>query len=356
MQRNRIIILSTVMGFVSLQAFSQKEFFRSPQQFSESQLQNFYSSITIHGNNLLFLANDYTLYAYDKSTGNQKWNTDLHYKTRQPCFVGGNAVFVNYYDYKNNYTARLDLATGKLEKILPIGPLQTQPVFRDGILYGTALYDAGNIFAYDTKKDSMLWYRFIAHGISTQPYYFNDFIRANAESNNWFDIGYDGKLKDTICKNKADIFVRDIPCIRKFFAQTHDGYPMDEKFFKKVFGGEIEVSVEKTLAAPSNSFVLLGEQLAIIGKKGKLVKLLEIPTLVAEDKAESEEGLTGLITADEHTLWFVYNDQLISYDLSKLQTRKIIDLSAYEPYQVVPDGSITWLVSRKDGCLYGLSE
>lgn len=348
-------LLAAVFFFTAITSFSQKEIFRSKQTFSPSQLGSFYSSVTIEGDLVLFIANDYTLYAYDKITGEQKWVTSIGYKTRTQCFAADGIVYAPYYNEKQESTATFDAVTGKFIKQLPFGPLQTKPVMKDGVLYGTAIYEAGCLFGYDTKTDSVLWWKFIAHGLSTQPYFFGNYILANAEANNWFRINYKGQLTDTTCKEKAAMFVQDIPCIRKFGALTHDGLELDATFSKKTFDNDEEaITTENTLTTTQHSFMLYGDKLAIIGNKRKITKLVDLATLVEDSISENIVGLSQLLNANEETVTLVYLNQLMVYNFKQGKVEKQFDLSSWDPYQLQQDKDKLWLISRKDGLLYGL--
>ena len=65
-----------VLLFVSATGYAQKEFFRSQQEFTKDQLSKFISSITIHDDLVIFNANDYQLYAYNKKDGSLKWSVE----------------------------------------------------------------------------------------------------------------------------------------------------------------------------------------------------------------------------------------------------------------------------------------
>ena len=348
-------LLAATFIFAATTSFSQKEFFRSKQTFSTSQLGNFYSSVTIDGDLMLFIANDYTLYAYDRTSGEQKWATPIGYKTKTQCFVANGVVYAPYYSDKQEITATFDAVTGKFIKELTFGPLQTKPVMKDGILYGTAIYDAGCLIAYDTKADSVVWWKFIAHGLSTQPYFFGNYILGNAEANNWFKINYKGQLMDTTCKGKAEMFVQDIPCIKKFGALTHDGFEIDEAFSKKTFDEEYAVSTENTFVTAKHSFVLRDDKLAIIGNKRKLTKLVDLSGLVEDSVHEYHLGLSQLLAANEETVTFVYLNQLMIYNFKLGKVEKQLDLSSFDPYQLLLDKGKLWLISRNDGLLYGFT-
>jgi hypothetical protein len=348
-------ILSSLFVLLCNLSYSQKEFFRSKQSFTPEQLSIFYSSISLHGDQLLFIANDYNLYAYKRSTGEQQWVSSLGYKTTRQCFVADGLIYAPYHIDKQERTAMLDSATGKLIRLLPLGPLETKPIMRNGILYGTAIYDKGVLFAYDVKADSLLWNRFVAHGVSEQPYYFANYIQANAEAYNWIRVNYQGQLMDTTCKTRASIFVEDIPCIRVFNALTHDGYELDEKFSEKIFADKEAITIDNTLKGLRQTFVLKDDKLIIIGNKKKLEKTVELTSLFPDTAGERSNGLDQLLLATENTLSLIYKEELLVYDHRKHKLETTIDLSGWQPSQVLPDGNKIWLISRKDGLLYGIS-
>mgnify|MGYP003448663175 FL=1 len=70
-----------ILLLVGTAGYSQKEFFRSQQVFTKEQMSSFYSSVTIHDGLVIFNANDYHLYAYNKKDGSLKWSVETNYKT-----------------------------------------------------------------------------------------------------------------------------------------------------------------------------------------------------------------------------------------------------------------------------------
>ncbi|HEX7845405.1 MAG TPA: PQQ-binding-like beta-propeller repeat protein [Chitinophagaceae bacterium] len=334
--------------------YSQQEFFRSKQVFATEQLTSFYSSVRVEKDMVFFLANDYKLYAYDKENGKEKWSADLKYKTNTPLAFDDTNIYAGFYDGKWEWTGRFDIRTGKMIKQLPVGPLGSVPLIKDGVLFGTGLYEGGCLFAYDIKKDTVLWWRFLAHGFSTQPYFFADRIQANAEANNWAMINYKGQLTDTSCKEKADIFVSDIPCIKKFIALTHDGFEINEQFSIKNFGDE-SLTPEDVLRGEKQSFALYNDKLVVIKNKGKIASSFNPSSLLPDTIAGREDGLCRLIAANEQTVSFVYYDNLFVYDHQKKKLVKLVELAAWQPHQVVIDNEKLWIISKKDGLLYGLA-
>jgi hypothetical protein len=332
--------------------YSQTVFFKSQQAFSSDQLSRFYSSVTIEDDLVLFTANDYSLYAYSKSDGSLKWTCETSYKSNMIPFVSGNKIFASDFIDNQERAIEIDIATGKILKALPFGSLATRPFIKDNILFGTAIYDAGCIIAYDLVKDTVLWSRFLAHGYSRQPYYFEKTIHANAESDNWVEINYHGELIDTNCKTKADIYIENIPCAKKYYGLTHDRKEIKGKIAEKIFGKDFSAEPE-IFTTDKNTFILHDGILSILGNKLKLKQSIPIPL---------DDSIIGdiyspefLVKADAETVSLVHSNHLIIYDHHHKTVRQLIDLSAWAPHRVLIDEDKLWLISSKDGLLYGLT-
>ena len=344
-------LVLAVFLLLATAAYSQKEFFRSQQVFKEGQLDKFYSSITIHDSIILFNANDYHLYAYNKNNGSLKWSYKNNYKTVIPVFVAGNIIYAAASQKEEPQAVQISLADGKLIKTLPFGPLQTKPIIKNGILYGTATYNYGCIVAYDLQKDTVAWSRFIAHGLSRQPYYLENKILANAEGDNWVELGYDGKLLDTGCAVKANIFVEDIPCVRTFAALSHDGLEIKGKLSDDIFGKDF-FDQPDIMTSKNFTYVLYGDKLSIISKKLKIRQQMEISALVPDlvDNVNSK-----LLKADDESIWILHAGHLLQYNQKTKKLLRQISLTAWQPQQVLFDGDNIWLISGKDGLLYGIA-
>ncbi len=340
-----------ILLLLTTAAYSQKEFFRSQQVFTKENMNNFYSSVTIFDSLVIFNANDYYLYAYNKNNGSLKWSTETSYKSNVPVFVQDNMVYAGIYKDKIERAAQFNLADGKLIKSLPFGPLATKPFIKNGMLYGTAIYNFGCIVAYDMKEDTLAWSRFIAHGYSTQPYYFENNIMANAEGNNWVALGYNGALLDTACAVKAAIFVEDIPCVNIFKALSHDGLEIKGKLAEGIFGEE-SFGTPPILTTDKLSFILYDDKLTILSGKLKIKQAVEISSLAPE---LGENYDTRLIKADNETVWMLYSGHLLQYNHKTKKLVRLTSLAAWEPKQVLVDEENVWLISGKDGLLYGLS-
>lgn len=353
-QLKKLITTQLLVILFSFSSFSQKIFFKSTQAFSEEQLNNFYSSIAIEGDLLLFNASDYKLYAYNKKDTSLLWIHDANYKSNIAPFVAGGVVWTNIHEDNSSATVLADAKTGRVQKKLPFGPLATRPVIKDGVLFGTAIYDAGRIIAYNIAKDTVTWSRFLAHGYSRQPYYFNDRILANAEADNWVELDYKGVLLDTICGKKPDIYITDIPCVRNFTALTHDRKEIKGKLAAEVLDNDY-MTTPNVLTSAKYTFCLAKGRLTILGDKLKRKASVQLSSLSANIADDSYgDGLVALLKADSEKLWLICNDQFIIYNYKSKKPEQVIDLASWQPHQVLPDDDKLWLISKKDGLLYGL--
>ncbi len=332
---------------------SQQVFFKSDQVFTAQQSASFYSSIASNKDLLLFNANDYKIYAYDLKSNRLTWVCETGYKTNLTPFIDDQTLYAGVFEDKQEWAAAIDLATGKRIKKFPFGPLVTRPFIQNNVLYGTGIYDAGSIVAYDLRKDTVLWNRFLAHGYSRQPYYLQDRIEANAEGDNWVAINYQGQLIDTNCKVKASLFVKDISCVKNYYLLTHDNREIKGKLAEKLgvedFGDE-----SQTLRTNNNTFFLRDGKLTILGNKLKIKQVIDISamsdSIVADPYAQGK-----IVAADERNISILYNDQLIEYDYAKQQVKRVTDLANWKPHQLLINNDHLWLISKKDGLLYGIS-
>ena len=343
----------TALGLVLLWAastFAQKEFFRSQQAFTKEQLNKFFSSVAIHDSLVLFNANDYYLYAYNKNNGLLKWRYNTVYKTTVPVFVQNNIVYAPTYVNETEQTSQLNVADGTLIRHLPFGPLNTKPVIKNGIFYGTAIYDGGRIIAYDLKKDTVVWSRFIAHGTSTQPFYLADKIVANAEGDNWVELGYDGALLDTACAVKAAIFVENIPCIKKFKTLSHDGLEINESLLDKLFNATT-YGAAHIISSKKFTYLFFEDKLSILSGKLKQKQQIQVAALTGLEL----DNYAKLLKADDENIWLLYGNHLWQYNHKTKKTIRLTDLNAWEPRDILIDNENIWLISGKDGLLYGLT-
>lgn len=341
-----IFILLLIMGSHGLRA--QKVFFKSNHSFTEENKKNFYSSIALQNNLVLFNANDYQLYAYDKNSGALLWQQQLDWKSDYAPFFADGSIWAN----AKNEVLKIDTATGKVKKATPIGRMDTQPTVINGVLYSTGLYDAGCLFAYDLKQDTMLWSRFIAHGIAQTPYYLPNTIIANAEGSNWIEVNFKGQLTDTTCENEEINYPSELSCAKQFLLRTHDGKEIRGKLASKL--DENDSGIEHLFYTSKNTFIINNDKLFVIGNKGKLQLQKSLDDLSGEIETDYDSKL-NFLGADNETVWLHLGNYILHYNFAKKKALRTIDLQQWAPHQVVLDDSKIWLISSNDGLLYGLT-
>ncbi|MBK9484493.1 MAG: hypothetical protein IPO01_04560 [Chitinophagaceae bacterium] len=173
---------------------------------------------------------------------------------------------------------------------------------------------------------------------------------ANAEANNWVALSYDGVLLDTTCAVKASIFVEDIPCVKTFTALTHDGLEIKGKLADDIFGTDF-FDVPEIITTGNFTVILSGDKISILSKKLKLKQQVEVSSL-AEELADNYS--TKLLKADDENLWLIYSNHLLQYNHTIKKLVRLTDLTPWQPNSVLLDGENIWLISGKDGLLYGL--
>jgi hypothetical protein len=347
----KFFIFSTY--FISLTVWSQTEFFNSKINFLESHLNKFYSSFSIDSSQVYFNANDYYVHTYDKQTGALNWSYLLGSKTNNAPIAHQNNLIVSKYSSEDgDKCVQLNAKTGDTIQTLIIQSINTKPIFKENIMYCTGIDGGygGAVIAYDLKKNNILWGKFIAHGVDRQPYYLKDKIIANAEEDNWFELDYNGKMIDTTCEYKTNLFVEDIKCVQNYIHRTHDSKGVSQSFLLEYFG-----DYENLKADSNNNYTfLLGYSKLMILKDnleiGMEINIDEIVTL--PEKAIN--GYREILKIDDNTIWFFYKNLVVVYDYINYKTLKTIDVSRWSPYQVVLEDTQLWLISQNDGQLVGL--
>ena len=244
---------------------------------------------------------------------------------------------------------QLNSKTGDTIQTLKIEALNTQPLFRGELMFCTAISPGigGAVLAYNLKKNSIVWQKFIAHGVSVQPYYFNDKIIANAEADNWFELNYTGQLLDTTCKQKTNLYVEDIKCVRKFKYLTHNQ--------KELAASNFDESENLKIKYTKDGTIVLGEnKMLIINSKNKIEKEINLEETITD--TENKTGFyTEILKTEANTVWFIYLSTLVVYDFENNKTLQTFDLNQWHPHQAVLDGNNLWLISRNDGEMVGLT-
>ena len=331
---------------------AQTDFFNSNIEFSETQLSNFYSSFSVDSMQVYFIANDYTVYAYNKKNGVLNWKYYLANKTNTSPKVFQNTILVTkHFDEYLNRTIQINSKSGDTIQTLKVDVLETNPFLKNSIMYCTAIAAeiGGAILAYDLKKNAIVWQKFIAHGSSAQPYFFENKIVANAESDNWFEIDYNGKLMDTTCVNNANLYAEDIKCVKNYRFLTHDKKEISQSFIIKNFISSIDFTFKYQ---ENSTFVLGNETLLILGNKKKIRSKIELTELLPNILAD-KNNYREIVKIKKDTIWFFYENSLVEYNYTQNKTLKTIDFSKWNPHQVLLDNDILWLISNIDGQLYG---
>ena len=339
--------------FFSLTIWSQTEFFNSKINFSESQLNKFYSSFSIDSSQVYFNANDYQLHAYDKQTGVLKWSYYLSNKTNNaPVAYQNNLIVSKYSNEGGDRCVQLNTKTGDTIQTLALQSINSKPIFKENIMYCTGIDGGygGAVIAYDLKKNNLIWGKFIAHGVDRQPYYLKDKIIANAEDDNWFELDYNGKMVDTTCEYKANLFIEDIKCVQNYVHRTHDNRGISQTFLQEYFGDYENLKVRTT---NNHTFILSSSKLLIVNDKLEIDKEINVDEIVTlPEKAIND--YREILKIDDATIWFFYKNLVVVYDYINYKPIKIIDLSSCRPHQVVFDDTQLWLISKNDGQLIGL--
>jgi hypothetical protein len=352
-RKNLYSLLALTFILISVPTSAQREFFKSRQHNTHENLEsleNFNSSISLANDLILFNANDFNVYAYDKNSGDLVWRYPSRYKSNIPIHVEDTIAYVATFLDNTEQTAKINTKNGKLIKNLPFGPLATKPIVRKNVLYGTAIYDYGCIVAYDLKTDTVIWSRFLAHGFSRQPYFFKDKIVANAEGDNWVEINYNGSLLDTTCKKKANIYVENIPCIKQFRALTHDRLEIKGKLALKIFGGYFEDGYELAYG-PHTTLITREGNLYIFGDKLRQKRTINI-SAIANLPPSNEPAKIIKVTPD--FIWLLFENHLIQYYYNQNKIGKNVNLTQWQPSTCIIELDRLWLVSKNDGLLYGL--
>lgn len=347
---------ATLLPFLLIHftSYSQKVFFKSQQSFTEKDLKSFYSSFNIHEGLLLFNANDYKLYAYDIKDGASRWTSSINRKSDIAPFVAGSRVWVTGGYEQTTKVMLLDTGTGNLIRYLPLEIVNTKPFARNGIIYTTGIFEGGSVFAYDLSKDTILWSRFIAHGCSRNPYYMPDRIIANAEGNKWIEYSYDGKFMQSGCEDTADVyrFPSELPCAREFDELTHDGREIKGTLSQKM----LESQGDNKAAIFRNdqyTFILQDAHLLVLGDRLKQKSKTNLSLL--SENIMPESAYSAILGVDEQNVILIWSNQYIQYDYRKKKALRIIDLTEWEPHQAEVIEDQLWLISKKDGLLYGIS-
>jgi hypothetical protein len=339
-----LIFITFLFGFSS---WSQSEIFNSKINFSENDLEEFYSAVSIDNNRIYFIANDYTLYVYDKTTKQLLWKDYARSKSNIAPIYHQNYVFEKMAEGK---ILQLQAITGDTIQTLKIQELTTQPIFKENMMYCVAISPeiGGAILAYDLNKKEIVWQKFIGHGVSFQPYFLKDKMVVNYQEQFWFELDYNG---NALNKNENCYSKNTEPPFEEQFCNIP--YDVVNQYHKELTTKNMTIDEAKYYYGTNETVILKENELKIINQKNKIKKEIVIDKIITLPES-GENSYSEILKVAENTIWFVYENILGVYDFKKNITLKSYDLSTWNPHQVILDGNTIWLISKIDGQLYGL--
>jgi hypothetical protein len=293
------------------------------------------------------------VHAYDKKTGVLNWSHYLANKTnKSPIPYQNNVIVSKYSSESGDKCVQLNSKTGDTIQTLVIQSINSKPIFKENVMYCTAIDGGigGAVIAYDLKKNNILWGKFIAHGVDRQPYYLKDKIIANAEEDNWFELDYNGKMVDTTCEYKTNLFVEDIKCVQNYIHRTHDNKGISQAFLLEYFRDYENLKVDST---NNYTFLLSDSKLMIVKDNLEIDKEIDIDEIVTLPE-KAINGYREILKIDDTSIWFFYKNLIVVYDYINYKLINTIDVSSWRPHQVVFDDTQVWLISKNDGQLFGL--
>lgn len=326
---------------------AQTPFFKSEVTISEEQLDGFFTSFTYDDDQIYFIANDYHLYAFDMKSGNLKWQYSLSYKSDLTPVAHQKSIFVTENTNEDgNKTVQLNAKTGEIIQTLKISSIYTQPVFKDSVMYCTALDDGGKILAYDLKDNKIIWSHFVAHGVSEQPYFFQDELLANSEGEDWLALDYKGNFLEKKCDSKFNIDTTEV-CIRQFRWLNYKGDKLENEALENYETVKIKHTKDRSIA-------MTDDKIFFLGRKNKVLHILNMYDIELPEEDFRYNNYFELFKVENDNIWFFYQNHLVVYDYKSKKILKLTDLSQWNPHQIILENSNLWLISKDDGELYGL--
>ena len=333
----------------NFKAFSQKEIYKSDFVFNDFNSNDLSISMTVLDENILFTASDYKLYSIQKKDGKINWQNHTGWKSIIPPFIYKNTFFYGKHENEVVRFTEYNLNTGEKIMELPIESINTKPHFVNNIMYCTALMDGGKLLAYNLEENKIVWQKNIGYGIDFQPVYLKDKIIANAEDDNWFEIDYNGNFLKTKSQKQTYIDTAEI-FVKKYKFLTHDHKEITQDFLKK---NKLSNSDYLTKISSTHTFILTEKQLLILGDNKKKVLQLNLETEFPTDDF-IYDAYSSILTVNPENVWFCYQNFLIQYDFINNKRLRKVNLSKWNPHQVVLENRNIWLISKNDGQLYAL--
>nr|WP_315153918.1 hypothetical protein [uncultured Flavobacterium sp.] len=130
-----------------------------------------------------------------------------------------------------------------------------------------------------------------------------------------------------------------------------------EKFLDSIVASNNKIllnsSQNQTQINNTNAFALTEKQLLVLDSNKKEVLQLDLETEFPADNFESD-AYSAIIAVTPESVWFCYQNFLIHYDFKNNKRLRKVNLSKWNPHQVLLENRTIWLISKNDGQVYGL--
>lgn len=100
-------------------------------------------------------------------------------------------------------------------------------------------------------------------------------------------------------------------------------------------------------------FTLTKKQLLVLDNSKKKVLQLDLETAFPTDDF-TPNTYSSILATTTQNVWFCYQNFLIHYDFKNNKRLRKVDLTKWNPHQILLDNRTIWLISKNDGQLYGL--
>lgn len=347
MRQNILIVILCFISSKTLQA--QTQFYVSEIDFTQSELNNIKSSFVVSENNVILNAANYNLYSIRKQDGQINWQTYIGWKSNYPPYVYNQIIYYSSYENEKLSGTQFNLNNGEVIKKLLFESINTTPLIVNDLLYTTSLMDGGKLMAYNLKENTIRWQANIGHGVDAQPQYLKDRIIAKAEDDNWFEIDYQGNFLKT--RSKMETYIdTNLVTVRKYLFLSHDQKEFKYDYLRKY---KINTADYQTRITSHHTTILTDDQLLVFGNNKKLILQLELPTMLDGNTIYNNE-YRSILNMDSKTIWILYHNNILHYDFRAKKLLKKIDVSKWNPHQLLIENRTIWLISKNDGQLYAL--
>lgn len=346
---NRFCFIRWCLLLVCSNVFSQTIIYKSDFAFDDFKPSGFSGSIIMASDNILFNASNQKVYSIAKKDGKINWEIDAVTNSDIVPYPYNNTFFYGKYHNGVSRVVQFNLNTGEKIKELPFTSLNTEPFFLNNMMYCTALADGGQLIAYNMDENKIVWQKNIRFGVDVQPIYLKEKIIANAEDDNWFEIGYDGNFLKT--KSKKHIYLDTTQFfIKEYKFLTHDGKEITQDFLRK---NKLSNSDYQSKTDENHTAILTESQLLILGNNRKKLLQLYLEKEFPTDNF-STDTYRSILALQPESVWFCYQNFLIQYDFINKKRLRKVDLTKWNPHKIVLENRTIWLISGNDGQLYGL--